>query len=103
MSLSQAPFSGGWQLDRRVSAAFVVTVVAQVGAMVWFLAAQHATLNDHDRRIPALELAIRDIDRVGEAHWTEITERLAHLEDGQDEVKRVLGIVVMSRARAARP
>ena len=103
MSVSQAPFPGGWQLDRRVSAAFMVTIVAQIGAMVWFVAGQHATLNDHDRRIPALELTIRDIDRLGETHWTEVTERLAHLEDGQDEVKRVLGIVVMSRNKVLRP
>lgn len=83
------PASQGWHLDRRIPITLLAAILLQAMAFAWAASAAFSQIGDNSRRIEALEVS-RAADRAVQA---QISERLARIEQRQDEVSRGIGEV----------
>lgn len=83
-----------WRLDKHIPLAFLFGILIQTGGAIWWASAVNNTLNDHDRRIVAVESfaksAALESQRLSEA-LARLDERLLAQTRLLQDIKEQLG------------
>jgi hypothetical protein len=84
-----APASQGWQLDRRFPVAFILTLIVQTGAAIWFISNMNSRVDANTEAIGAMG---SHSDRIIllESHIQFQTETMRRLEAKIDRLDQRL-------------
>jgi hypothetical protein len=66
-----------WQVDKRLPAAFILSLIIQTFAMIWWAATLSARVDDHDRRMNQVESSAR----IQTDESRKLSETLARLDE----------------------
>jgi hypothetical protein len=73
-----------WQLDRHIPIAFIITVLLQTGAIVWFIAKMDSRIQMiEDVTIPQTQVNARKLDDIKES----VIRLQTHMEILKEKVK----------------
>lgn len=70
----------GWSVERKIPLAFLLALIAQAAGLVYYGAQNSFTMNDHARRIVALETKTDEHSRQINSLLLDVTQRLARIE-----------------------
>ena len=73
-----------WQLDRHIPIAFIITILLQTGAIVWFIAKMDSRIQMiEDVTIPQTQVNARKLDDIKES----VIRLQTHMEILKEKVK----------------
>jgi Tfp pilus assembly protein PilO len=105
MALDQQTPRAGWQLDRKVSLAFVLSVVVIVFGGIRWIGAVEGDQAEIDRRVAALE-AVQPTAATDHVKIAVLEATLAQLQKQVDETRQIVDeirtLLIQERSQGAR-
>lgn len=78
--------SGGWQLDKSIGLAVILTVLAQCVVCIWYASSAYSELADHERRLSHMEMTIEERTKSRDEQMRLLSDTLSDLRAKLAEV-----------------
>ncbi|MGI4796793.1 MAG: hypothetical protein ACRYG8_22625 [Janthinobacterium lividum] len=91
---------GGWQLDKSIGLAVMLTVLAQFVVCIWYASGAYAELADHEKRLSHIEMTIEERTKARDEQMRLLTDTLSDLRAKLAEVGA--GVEYLKETRAGR-